>query len=277
MTTTPSAHRPTAIVTGASRGIGKAVAIAMAGKGFDVGFTARTVHEGDAYVEDDNVTLPGSLDTTQAAIEHAGVTALAIAMDLMDDVSIDAMTQYVMKTWGTPDVLVNNAIYQGPGRRARFLDTPDDELHALLRGNALSQWRIIRAFLPAMIERGNGTIINITSAAGMSDPPKPTGEGGWSLGYGASKGAFHRTAGVLHAEHGHHGIRVFNLEPGLVHTERMVAVHGDHFQQTAGVGTTPDVIGKVAVYLATDPEAERWRGKTLHAQPFAAKVGIIAP
>lgn len=267
--------RPRALVTGASRGIGKAVAIELARAGFDIAFTARTVHEGDAYVADDNVTLPGSLDTTQQVIEALGVTALPIAMDLMDGTSVDAMSSRLLDTWGAPDVLVNNAIYQGPGRRARFLDTPQEELHALLRGNALAQWQVIRAFLPAMITRGGGTIINMTSAAGMGDPPKPTGEGGWSLGYGASKGAFHRTAGVLHAEHASDGLRIFNLEPGLVHTERMVAVHGDHFQQTAGAGTTPDVIGKVAVYLATDPEAERWRGKTLHAQPYAAKAGLL--
>ena len=271
--TTTSKSRPTILVTGASRGIGKAVAIAFAHAGFDVAFTARTVHEGDAFVADDNVTLPGSLDTTQAAIVAAGAHALPIAMDLMEDASIDAMLDVVRMQWGAPDVLVNNAIYQGPGRRARFLDTPQEELHSLLIGNALSQWRVIRGLLPAMIDRGSGTIINITSAAGMGDPPKPTGEGGWSLGYGASKGAFHRTAGILHVEHGPQGLRVFNLEPGLVHTERMVAVHGDHFQQTAGAGTTPDVIGRVAVYLATDPEAERWRGKALHAQPLAAKQG----
>ncbi len=266
--------RPTALVTGASRGIGKAIAIALAAAGHDVAFTARTVHEGDAVDTDTDVALPGSLDTTERAVRDAGVTALPVAMDLMDPASIDAMALRVRNESGIPDIIVNNAIYQGPGRTARFLDTSLDELHKLLIGNVVAQWQVIRHFLPAMIERGHGTIINITSAAGMFDPPKPTGEGGWSLGYGASKGAFHRTAGILHVEHGGQGIRAFNLEPGLVHTERMRAVHGAHFQEVAGAGTTPEVIGKVAVYLAIDPEADRWRGKTLHAQPFAEKRGI---
>jgi NAD(P)-dependent dehydrogenase (short-subunit alcohol dehydrogenase family) len=264
---------PTALVTGASRGIGKAVAIALAEAGFDVAITARTVHEGDGRDAGSDLVLPGSLDTTEAAIRATGRNVLPIAMDLMDDASIDSAIKRVVAEWGVPDALVNNAIYQGPGRTARFLATEQDELHKLLLGNVLAQWRIIRALLPPMIERGHGTIVDITSAAGMIDPPKPTGEGGWSLGYGASKGAFHRTCGVLHAEHAGDGLRIFNLEPGLVHTERMRLAHGAEYEEVAGSGTTPDVIGRVAAWLITDPDAERWRGRTLHAQPFAEKRG----
>jgi NAD(P)-dependent dehydrogenase (short-subunit alcohol dehydrogenase family) len=264
---------PTAFVTGASRGIGKAVAIALAGAGFDVAITARTVHEGEGRDAGTGRVLPGSLDTTQSAIEATGRRCLPISMDLMDDASIDAACARVVAGWGVPDVVVNNAIYQGPARHERFLQTTQAELHELLLGNVLAQWRIIRAFLPAFVERGSGTILDVTSAAGMIDPPKPVGEGGWSLGYGASKGAFHRTCGVLHAEHAADGLRIFNLEPGLVHTERMQLAHGGEFRQVAGAGTTPDVIGRVAVWLVTDPDAEKWRGRTLHAQPFAQKQG----
>ena len=267
--------RRTALVTGASRGIGKAIALALAAKGFDVAITARTVHEGEGRVAGTDQVLPGSLDTTAAAITAAGRHVLPVPMDLMDPVSIAVATTVVMDAWGPPDVLVNNAIYQGAGRQARFLETSDEDLGDILTGNVLSQWRIIRAILPAMLERGDGTILNITSAAGMNDPPLAAGEGGWSLGYGASKAAFHRTAGVLHAEYGRAGLRVFNLEPGLVYTERMVAIHGDYYKEASGgTGTTPDVIGAVAAYLVTDTDAERWRGRTLHAQPFAEKRGI---
>jgi NAD(P)-dependent dehydrogenase (short-subunit alcohol dehydrogenase family) len=269
--------RPTAFVTGASRGIGKAVAIALAEAGFDVAISARTVHEGDGRDATTNRTLPGSLDTTVAAVEAAGVRGLPIAMDLMDDASIDTATTRLRAEWGVPDVLVNNAIYQGPARTSRFLDSSQDELHRLLIGNVLSQWRIIRAFLPDFIARGSGTILDVTSAAGMIDPPKPTGEGGWSLGYGASKGAFHRTCGVLHAEHSGDGVRIFNLEPGLVHTERMRLGRDDEYEEVAGAGTTPDVIARVAVWLVTSPDAEKWRGRTLHAQPLAEKMGWKAP
>lgn len=257
---------PTALVTGASRGIGKAISVALAEAGHDVAITARTVHEGDS-------DAPGSLDTTTAAIEATGRRALPVAMDLMDDASIDAALARVRDEWGVPDVLVNNAIYQSPASTARFLDVSQDEMQKLLLGNALAQWRIIRTLLPAMLERGSGTILDLTSAAGMFDPPKPTGEGGWALPYSASKAAFHRTCGVLHVEHGDAGLRIFNLEPGLVHTERMQMRRSGRYEEVAGAGTTPDVIGKVAVWLVTSPDAERWRGKTLHAQPLAEKMG----
>ena len=75
----------TALVTGASRGIGKATAVALARAGFDVAFTARTVHEGEGLDDSDSAgrSVPGSLDTTAALVTDAGQRALPVAMDLM--------------------------------------------------------------------------------------------------------------------------------------------------------------------------------------------------
>src|SRR5690606_11795907 len=93
---------PTALVTGASRGIGKATAVALAEAGFDVAFTARTVHEGEGVDDSDKGgrTVPGSLDTTAALVEAAGRRALPIAMDLMDRDSIVAAADRVYAEWG---------------------------------------------------------------------------------------------------------------------------------------------------------------------------------
>jgi NADP-dependent 3-hydroxy acid dehydrogenase YdfG len=82
---------------------------------------------------------------------------------------------------------------------------------------------------------------------------------------------------VLHAEHAGDGLRIFNLEPGLVHTERMRLGRDGQYEEVAGAGTTPDVIAKVAVWLVTSPDAEKWRGRTLHAQPLAEKMGWKRP
>jgi NAD(P)-dependent dehydrogenase (short-subunit alcohol dehydrogenase family) len=72
-----------------------------------------------------------------------------------------------------------------------------------------------------MLERGGGTIVNVTSHTATNDPPAPVGNGGWGLAYAASKGALHRVAGILAVELGDRGIRAYNLDPGNVATERM--------------------------------------------------------
>jgi NAD(P)-dependent dehydrogenase (short-subunit alcohol dehydrogenase family) len=273
---TTSAARPLAFVTGASRGIGKQIAIALAAGGHDVVITARTVNEGEAIDERTGRPLAGSLETTAEACEQLGAAVMPLPMDLLDDASVDSACRLTIEHWGPPTVVVNNAIYQGEGTNTRFLDTSDAALAATFHGNVLAQLRILHGLVPAMIAAGGGSVVNVVSAAGMYDPPAPVGEGGWSLAYGTSKGAMCRATGTLALELGPLGIRVFGLEPGLVFTERMTALHGDEFRAASGgTGTTPDVIGAVCRWLVTDPAGERWIGKNVHAQPLAAKLGLL--
>ena len=267
--------RPLAFVTGASRGIGKAIAIALAAAGHDIVITARTVNEGDSIDERTGIALPGSLATTADEIERRGAAVMPLPMDLVDDATVDAACRLTVEQWGPPDVVVNNAIYQGAGTSERFLDTSDEALAKTFHGNVLAQFRVLHRLLPPMIAQGGGTVINVVSAAGLGDPPAPVGEGGWSLAYGTSKGALCRATATLHLELAPLGVSVFGLEPGVVFTERMVAVHGDTFARSTGTtGTTPDVIGRVAAWLATEPAAARWRGRNVHAQPLAADLGL---
>ena len=77
-----------------------------------------------------------------------------------------------------------------------------------------------------MIQRGGGIIISLTTGGAEYDPPMPVLKGGWGFGYGASKAAFHRLAGILNAELGEKGIRAFNLQPGVVTTEALLATMG---------------------------------------------------
>jgi NAD(P)-dependent dehydrogenase (short-subunit alcohol dehydrogenase family) len=126
-----------------------------------------------------------------------------------------------------------------------------------------------------MLERGGGTIIDITSAVATSDPPAPTGEGGWGLGYAVTKGAFHRVAGILAVELGPQGIFVVNVEPGYVLTERMLL--GQERLGLAGrfPGAPPSVPGAVVAWLAggeggvTPEERVALNGTTISAQRFA--------
>ena len=108
---------PTALVTGASRGIGRACALALAESGFDVAITARTVHDGDptAYEPDTGAPLPGSLTSTASAIGSRGRRAVPIRLDLVDLDSLAPAVDDAISSLGHLDVLVNNAIFVGTG------------------------------------------------------------------------------------------------------------------------------------------------------------------
>lgn len=264
--------RKVAFVTGASRGIGKAVAVELAGAGFDVAITARTVNSGEqrehsSTIGSTDVTpLPGSLSETAALIRDAGQEALAVPADLLDRASLGAAVATVLERWERIDLVVHNGRYIGPGHMDRFLDTPIELLERQLEANVMAPLVLNRLILPSMIEHGGGTVIDITSASGYGDPTKPAGDGGWGMGYGISKGTFQRIAGFLAVELGDQGIRCFNVQPGLIATERIgqdMAKFGISNQ-----GAPPEVVARVVGWLATDDEASAFNGRTVEAQWF---------
>ena len=261
--------RPTALVTGASRGIGKAIALALAGAGYDVAITARTVTEGTS-----DEGLPGSLATTLAEIEALGAKALAVPMDLLDRDALVPAVETVLDAFGYLDVLVNNAISVGPGNDQRFLDVDMADVERRITGNLTAQLIITQRALKAMVARGGGTIINITTGAGMTSPVKPIGEGGWALSYAVSKGGLHRAAGVLAIELGSSGIVAYNLQPGFVATERATAQ--PHLSWLSDMGNPPELIGQVLVWMLAQPPGTIRNGKTIHATDIGKKLGLLA-
>ena len=119
-------ERRTAVVTGASRGIGKASAIALAQKGFDVAITARTMLEEDQSPEPSGLsaeTLPGSLKETAEIIRSFKVQAFPFYMDLMERDSLVPTAEAIISKLGHVDVLLSNAVYSGPGNYGRFWTT----------------------------------------------------------------------------------------------------------------------------------------------------------
>lgn len=254
------ASAPVALVTGASRGIGRAVAVALAGAGFDVAITARTEQEGErrehssTLAASDTSPLPGSLATTAREVEAAGRQALLVPADLLDLASVVSATDRVLETWGGVDVVVNNGRYVGPGHMDRFLDTPVPVIEQHLVANVLAPLHILRKVLPGMLERRRGTVITMTSRAGVADPPAAAGDGGWGMGYAVSKGAVQRVLGVLAVEHAGSGVRFFNLSPGGVATERLRADMGA-FGFDGARWAPPELVGAVVAWLATADEA----------------------
>ena len=270
---------PVAFVTGASRGIGKSCSVYLARAGFDVAISARTVHDGErrehsaTVAASDDRPIPGSLSETAACVEAEGRRALTVPADLLDLDSITRAGHAVLDAWGRVDVLVHNGRYVGPGHMDRFLDTPIELLEAPLRANVLGPLALTQVLLPGMIERGAGTIVDITSAAAYADPTKPAGDGGWGMSYGVSKAAFHRVAGFLNAEYGDQGVRCFNVQPGVIATERGAL---DSVQFGFGNwGASPDVVGAVVAWLATDPLAEEFVGRTVEAQFVCHELDLL--
>jgi len=265
-----------ALVTGASRGIGKATAVALADAGFDVVITARTVHEGEGVDDSDAAgrSVPGSLDTTAAMVERAGARALGVPMDLLDRSSLTKGVDTVLDEWGRIDVLVNNAVHTGPGSMSRFDDTTLDMVETKLAANVVAQLVLIKAVLPHMLERGNGTIVNVTSAVAYQDPTAPPGEGGWGSAYAMSKGAFHRIAPNLSVEYP--ALRFFNVQPGYVVTERMEVNAKALGLEGRYPGAPPSVPAAVIAWAASSPDADELNGTTLEAQQVAKQRGLHA-
>lgn len=268
-----------AFVTGASRGIGKSVAEYLAKAGYDVALMARTVHEGEAREHSPTVKrsdmspLPGSLDSTAELVRQAGRDVLSVQADITDFASLGAAATTVLERWGRVDVVVHVARYIGAGHMDRFLDTPIEQIEKHLAGNFLATLVLNRVFLPSMIERGSGAIVNFTSGSAFSDPPAPAGQGGWGLCYGSSKAAIHRVAGILSQELAGTGVNVFNVDPGFTMTERIKQDMGKFGFDIPGAPV--EVSGAVVAWLATQPQAAEFNGKTVVAQEFCHEQKLL--
>jgi len=270
----------TALVTGATRGIGKQVALGLARRGYDVAFTGRTQHEGDAARRPEAEGLPelklvsGSLDATAAAIEALGQRAFPLAVDLLDRNQVLACGPAALDALGHIDVLCNNAIYVGPAGERLFLDTPADEIEKRLYGNVAAQLLLMQPIVRHMVEQGGGVVGNVTSGAGYAKPPARIGEGGWALTYGVSKAGFHRIVSQVLAEHERDGLRAYNLQPGAVATERVMAA-GEKLEFVRRHAAPVEVVGDTIAHILTAPPGEFTNGGNLQVQDIARDMGTL--
>ena len=196
-----------AIVTGSSRGIGKAIAKGFASEGAEVVVTGRTT----------GITDPEALtvDRTVREIEEAGGSALALPCDVTSEADVNAMVASAIDRFGRVDVLVNNA---GVLWRPGLLETPSAKWNEIVRTNLDGVYFGIKAVLPQMMERRSGSIISITSGRAHS-------EDGESTAYAATKAGLDRLTIKLATELKEYGIAVNALEPGATSTERLVATN----------------------------------------------------
>lgn len=272
--------RKTAFVTGASRGIGKAIALRLARGGYDVAITARTLQDGEqrehssTIARSDTSPLPGSLSATADDLQAAGAQVLTLPADLLDRDSLDAAAAETLARWGRIDLVVHNGRFIGPGLKDYSLDTPLDVLDKHIEANAMAPMALNRRFLPAMIDQGGGTMIYITTLAAFKRPFATVDKGGWGLAYAMSKAAGHAIAGIVAKEYGKQGIRAFNLEPGATLTERIA-------QEMGGAGhehlpwEPVEVAAEAAFWLATSPDADALSGKVVSGQELCAERSLL--
>jgi citronellol/citronellal dehydrogenase len=198
-----------AIVTGASRGIGKAIALGFAREGAKVVVAARSTQQ-------PHEKLPGTIGETVAEIQKLGGEAVAVRCDVTDEASVDEMMQTALKSFGRIDVLVNNAAIDFP---FPCVEMPLKRWEIVLRVNLTGPFLCSKAVIPVMRKQGGGSIVNITSNAGSE---RGSGTVGYSAIYGVSKAGLDRLTWALAAEEGVNNIAVNAVKPwGVVSTEGM--------------------------------------------------------
>ena len=197
-----------ALVTGASRGIGAAVAVRLAQAGARVVVSARTARAGDS-------TLAGALEDTVEQIREIGGEACLAAADLTRSEDRERLVRLSVEAFGPVDILVNNAaaIFLTP-----MLQLTEAEFWRMLEVVVYAPFHLSQLVLPSMRERRTGWIVNMTSgAAAHPEPPAPTD--GWSrTAYGLCKAALERFTTGLASEVTADGVTVSAIAPGLVET-----------------------------------------------------------
>lgn len=264
-----------ALVTGASRGVGRACVLALAEAGFDVAVLARTAEDGQGYdVAHDGTrrSLPGSVAGTAGLVRAMGRQALEVPVDLTDLDAVRAAAGAVLDVWGGVDVLVNNAIYTGRGAQAPVLEVSLADLTDEMTVDVLAPLALISALVPGMVDRGGGSVIDVTSAAAYVDPLEM---GSYGVGYAVGKAGLFKVAGILAVELGDRGIRAYNVHPGFILTERMALHMAEVAGLDAGRAAPPEVCGSVVAWLADDPSPAPPNGSLVEAQELCARLGLV--
>lgn len=183
-----------ALITGAGKGIGKAIALALAAEGTNVILLARTTTD---------------LEQTAAEAKAFGVRTLVLTADIADINSVNAAVKTTLDEFNTIDILINNA---GVGKFGKFLELTPEEFENIIKVNLMGVYYATRAVLPGMIEQQSGDIVNISSSAGLRGAALTSA-------YSASKFAVLGLTESLMQEVRKHNIRVTALTPSTVATD----------------------------------------------------------
>jgi NAD(P)-dependent dehydrogenase (short-subunit alcohol dehydrogenase family) len=250
-----------AVVTGAGRGIGRVIAETLAAEGAHVVLAARSVDK---------------LEETRKLVESHGRTALVVPTDVSDRAQVAALARAAYDRFGAVDILVNNSGVGGPS--APLWEVDPDDWEATLSVNVTGTFLACRAFLPAMIERGAGSVVVIGSFSGK----RPLFN---RSAYTTSKMALVGMVRTLAVEVGPHGVRVNLVSPGAVEGERIEWAIG-RLQKAQGISyeeakatlvsdspfkrlVRPEEVAQAVVFLAAD------RSSSITGEDLNVSVGAV--
>jgi len=225
-----------AVVTGAARGIGKAIAVKFAQEGADIAFTDLNI--------DDNAKA------TEAEIASYGVKVKAYASNAADFEDTHKVVEDIVKDFGRVDILVNNA---GITRDGLMMRMSEQQWDMVINVNLKSAFNFIHALTPVMMKQKTGSIINMSSVVGVSGNAGQTN-------YSASKAGMIGLAKSIAKELGSRGVRANAIAPGFIITEMTHQLSEEVRKQWADQiplkrGGTPDDVANVALFLASDLSA----------------------
>ncbi len=241
-----------ALVTGASRGVGQAIAVELARRGADLILAARSYDETIPQ-------MPGTLMETKAAIEELGRQALPVRADLNDLTSVEELAATAIAWRGGVDVLVNNAAFLG---RAAYYDLDQTEIRhwtGQLTVNLTTPFLLSKLLVPSMRERGGGAIVNITSGSGLIGQYDVPG-----IGYGTTKAALNRLSTLLARDLAGDRIAVFAVDPGYTRT-----VLVEQTAETAGMDASeahPPSVPATTVADLLEADFDKVSGKVFAAR-----------
>lgn len=212
-----------ALITGASQGLGRAIATLLAQRGYALTINARRAER-----------------LAEAARELSQYTEVESVAGDVSEIA-EQIAERALHRFGPVDLLINNASELGPSPMPRLEDYPWDALLHVFRVNVVAPIHLTQLLLPAMKARGSGVIVNISSDAGVNAYP------GWG-GYGASKAALEHASRTLEAELEGSGIRVVVIDPGDMNTEmhRLAEPGVDLSHLPAPEAVAPSILEKAA-------------------------------
>lgn len=252
-----------AIVTGASRGAGRGIALALGSHGCTVYVTGRSEKSGDA-------SLPGTIYETAEAVTAAGGKGIAVRVDHADDEQVEALFKQVENEYGRIDILVNNAcaIYDELTAPGNFWEKPRklaDMIDVGIRSSYIASWYAA----PTMVQCKHGLII-FTSASGAVHYV-------YGPAYGAHKASMDKMAADMAVDLKDHHVAALSIWMGALLTDRLkmvIASDPEKYGHIEKIAETPEFTGHVIWALYNDPELMAMSGKTVIGADLAIKYGI---